>query len=169
MVLRSSNPNKTPEIILKLSNLLDYILYQVQKPEVSLKEELLHIQEYIDLERIRFQDTLDVELTTEGIQESIQIPPMLLMPFVENAFKHGSIIQGKLKIKIEIIVIENNLKFTIINSFRNDHEHENSGGIGLENIQKRLKLLYGDQYNLNVLQQNETYEVMLNLENLQPI
>ncbi|MDF1547712.1 MAG: histidine kinase, partial [Bacteroidales bacterium] len=82
----------TPEIILKLSNLLDYILYQVNKPQVSLKEEILHIREYIDLERIRFQDRLKVLIKSDKINEKVQIAPMLLIPFVENAFKHGSLI-----------------------------------------------------------------------------
>jgi len=76
----------TPDIILKLSNLLDYILYQVDKPKVNLKEEVLHIKEYIDLEKIRFQDTLKVTFTTNDIDPNKQIAPMLLIPFVENAF-----------------------------------------------------------------------------------
>ncbi|MDZ7738226.1 MAG: histidine kinase, partial [Bacteroidales bacterium] len=83
---------QTPEIILKLSNLLDYILYQVSKPGVSLREEVLHIKEYIELEKFRFQDSLKVNFVFDEISDDIEVAPMLLIPFIENAFKHGSII-----------------------------------------------------------------------------
>ncbi len=93
---------QTPEIILMLSNLLDYILYQINKPKVSLKEEILHIREYIELEKIRFQDTLKVIFNSNEINDEIQIAPMLLIPFVENAFKHGNLIDGFLSIEVNI-------------------------------------------------------------------
>ena len=99
-----NNQMHTPEVILKLSNLLDYILYQVEKPRVSLREEVLHIKEYIELEKIRFQDTLKVEFNSIEIHEEIQIAPMLLIPLVENAFKHGGLAQGYLRIRIDILV-----------------------------------------------------------------
>jgi two-component system LytT family sensor kinase len=138
----------TPDIILKLSNLLDYILYQVNKPKVSLKEEVLHIKEYIELEKIRFQDTLKVKFKTSEIDEEIQIAPMLLIPFVENAFKHGSMIDGFLQIEIQIEVKENQLEFIIQNTIHNNEEKVEKGGIGLENIRKRLELNYSNNYKL---------------------
>jgi len=138
----------TPEIILKLSNLLDYILYQVEKPRVSLKEEVLHIKEYIELEKIRFQDTLKVELNSSEIHEGIQIAPMLLIPFVENAFKHGKLKQGNLWIRIDILVKDNMLDFSIKNSVLSGESEENGNGIGLENFRKRLDLNYKNNYRL---------------------
>ena len=138
----------TPEIILKLSNLLDYILYQVEKPRVSLIEEVLHIREYIELEKIRFQDTLKVEFNFSEIQEGIQIAPMLLIPFVENAFKHGELTQGYLRIRIDIRVENLMLDFSIKNSVLSKETEENENGIGLENIKKRLDLNYKDNYRL---------------------
>lgn len=138
----------TPEIILKLSNLLDYILYQVEKPRVSLKEEVLHIKEYIELEKIRFQDTLKVEFNFGKIDEEIQIAPMLLIPLVENAFKHGSLTQGYLKIRIDIMVENQMLDFTIKNSVLSKENDENENGIGLENFRKRLDLNYKDNYRM---------------------
>lgn len=140
---------QTPEIILKLSNLLDYILYQVNKPMVSLKEEVLHIQEYIDLEKIRFQDTLKVKFFTSDIDENIQVAPMLLIPFVENAFKHGSLVDGFLRIEMEIEVTKNRLKFCITNSYIRQDGNGKNGGLGLENIRKRLDLNYRDSYEIN--------------------
>ncbi|WP_346864320.1 histidine kinase [uncultured Draconibacterium sp.] len=146
---------QTPDIILKLSNLLDYILYQVNKPLVSLKEEVLHIQEYIELEKIRFQDTLKVDFTSNDIDSTIQVAPMLLIPFVENAFKHGNLIDGFLRIKIEVEVVDKQLCFRIGNSYINHNEKDHENGIGLENIKKRLDLNYPNNYKLeNYLQDN---------------
>ena len=112
----------TPDIILKLSNLLDYILYQVNKPKVSLKEEIMHLQEYIALERIRFQDTLKITFSSEKFIEEKQIPPMLLIPFVENAFKHGNLIDGFLQVNILIEVENDSLRFVIKNTVKQDQD-----------------------------------------------
>ncbi|NQY05352.1 MAG: histidine kinase [Flavobacteriaceae bacterium] len=162
--LRQSN--QTPDIILKLSNLLDYILYQVQKPKVLLTEELSHIEEYLDLERIRFQDTLEVNFNKEGIRDAVAIPPMLLIPFVENAFKHGSIISGKLRIDIKANFEEHNFLFSVSNTFRDTHELTANKGIGLENIRKRLNLLYNDAYDLQISKEEDQFKVQLRITNL---
>tara|TARA_R110001583_G_scaffold123127_3_gene274515 strand:+ start:5778 stop:6848 length:1071 start_codon:yes stop_codon:yes gene_type:complete len=156
----------TPEIILKLSNLLDYILYQVNKPKVSLKEEVLHIKEYIELEKIRFQDTLKVNFRAENISEETQIAPMLLIPFVENAFKHGSLIDGYLTIEIDVELIKNQLEFSIKNTVVSSEIDKNENGIGLENIQKRLNLLYKDNYLLNLEINGNWFVVDLKIVNI---
>ena len=156
---------QTPEIILKLSNLLDYILYQVNKPKVSLKEEVLHINEYIELERIRFQDSLKVNLIWDEIDEKIEIAPMLMIPFVENAFKHGSIVNGFLQIEIKVLMQDKKLVFEIENSFKPD-EDEKTGGLGLANIQKRLDLNYKDNYLLTHNVKNEKYLAKLEIFNV---
>ncbi|MCF8357863.1 MAG: histidine kinase [Prolixibacteraceae bacterium] len=157
---------QTPDIILKLSNLLDYILYHVSKPRVSLKEEVMHIKEYIDLERIRFQDTLKVEFYSDTIDDKIQIAPMLLIPFVENAFKHGNIVKGFLSIEVEIHVSENRLEFSIQNSIVPGNGTEKRSGIGLENIKKRLELHYREQYQLVNETRDNRYCVKLTISNL---
>jgi hypothetical protein len=160
---------QTPEIILKLSNLLDYILYQVNKPTVSLKEEVLHIKEYIELEKIRFQDTLKVAFTSSEIDENIQIAPMLLIPFVENAFKHGSIINGFLRIEINVKVINNQLEFYVGNTVLKGNQKKKTSGIGLENIQKRLELNYAGNYKLISEIENMQYVVKLSIFDLKTI
>lgn len=157
---------QTPEIILKLSNLLDYILYQVSKPRVSLKEEVLHIKEYIELEKIRFQDTLKVIFMADEINENIQIAPMLLIPFVENAFKHGSLEEGFLRIEIKVSVKNNQLHFSIRNSFFDDEEEQEKKGIGLENIRKRLELNYKENYELDIRKTEKWFSVDLFVSNL---
>jgi len=159
----------TPAIILKLSNLLDYILYQVNKPTVSLKEEVLHIKEYIDLEKIRFQDTLKVSFKTENIAEDKLIAPMLLIPFVENAFKHGNLKDGFLHINIEIIMQDEALIFTIKNTIKKDDDLNHDSGIGLQNIKKRLDLIYPKGYDLKIESRNDLFVVKLSIFNINPI
>ena len=155
----------TPDIILKLSNLLDYILYQVQKPTVLLEDEIEHIKEYIDLEKIRFQDRLNVSFSISKKIQNIEIPPMLLIPFVENAFKHGSIVNGKLNIEIETQIKNNTFSFFIRNTFIKNQEN-NTNGIGLENIVKRLELLYSDNYSLDIKTEKNNYSVTLKIINV---
>ncbi|MCA0932749.1 sensor histidine kinase [Lutimonas saemankumensis] len=156
----------TPDIILKLSNLLDYILYQVNKPKVSLREEILHLQEYIDLERIRFQDTLKISFDSEIGNGEKFIPPMLLIPFVENAFKHGDLIEGFLHIFIEIRLIDESLNFSIKNSVKKATKKQKESGIGLENIKKRLGLIYPDNHFLKIRSEGEWYEVELKIHKI---
>jgi len=157
---------QTPDIILKLSNLLDYILYQINKPMVSLKEEVLHIEEYVALEKVRFQDNLRVIMDFDSIDQQIQVAPMLLIPFVENAFKHGEIVNGFLDIRMICKVKNDELHFTIINSLKHTDEIDKQNGIGLKNIQKRLKINYNKQYKLSTIVEQESFKVELILSQL---
>lgn len=157
----------TPDVILKLSNLLDYILYQVDKPKVSLKEEVLHIKEYIELEKIRFQDTLRVNFKATEIKEGLTIAPMLLIPFIENAFKHGALEDGFLQIEIAISVTEVQLYFVVKNPYLEGEENQKSG-IGLENIRKRLELNYKDNYELNIKKEGKWFVSELTIFNINP-
>lgn len=157
---------QTPDVILKLSNLLDYILYQVNKPMVSLKEEILHIQEYIELEKIRFKDTLKVSFFSEEIDENIQIAPMLLIPFIENAFKHGNIVDGFLQVIIDVKVKEDNLDFSVKNTISESRDTNKKSGIGLGNIKKRLELNYAGNYQMKKEQKNGFYSVILKISKL---
>ena len=152
---------KAPDMILKLSNLLDYILYQVDKPKVLLQDEINHIEDYISLEKSRFQDSLQVVFYKDLVDNQFETAPMLLLPFVENAFKHGTQIDGILKVNIHLNVDENELNFTIENSAIKKENSKN--GIGLENIQKRLEMLYKNQYFLEILQEEKTFIVTLKI------
>ena len=161
-----SGSKQTPEVILKLSNLLDYILYQVQQSEVFLTEELAHLEEYITLEKIRFKDTLDIHFEVLGNISSWKIPPMLLIPFVENAFKHGRIVEGKLTITIQAKIDKGYFEFNVKNSIIDDEIEDTTKGLGLENIHKRLQLLYGDAYKLHVHKDEYFYSTMLAINKL---
>lgn len=159
----------TPDIILKLSNLLDYILYQVKNPEVSLEEEIMHLNEYIALEQMRFQDTLKVSFRTENTDRHKMIPPMLLIPFVENAFKHGNLIDGYLRVDIHIKLDKDSLKFEIRNTVKTEDDTNKKPGIGLENIKKRLDLIYPNDYKLHVTTEKNWYIVDLLIENINDV
>ena len=153
---------ETPKMILKLSNLLDYILYQIEKPSVSLENEIYHLQDYISLEKLRFHDTLQVNLIKESAAENINIAPMMLIPFVENSFKHGAIVNGVLVINILIKKIDNTILFEVENSIIEKSKSE--GGIGLENIQKRLKMLYPNAHTLEINENDQRFKVSLTLQ-----
>ena len=153
---------ETPKMILKLSNLLDYILYQIEKPSVSLENEIYHLQDYISLEKFRFHDTLQVNLIKESAVENINIAPMMLIPFVENSFKHGAIVNGVLVINILIKKIDNTILFEVENSIIEKSKSE--GGIGLENIQKRLKMLYPNAHTLEINENDQRFKVSLTLQ-----
>nr|WP_321450348.1 histidine kinase [uncultured Carboxylicivirga sp.] len=155
----------TPEVILRLSNLLDYILYQIHQPQVALKEEIAHIEEYIELEQIRFKDHLLINFTKHVNGDSITTAPMLLIPFVENAFKHGEMVNGFLTINIEIEVEKSVLVFKITNSIR-ENEEENRKGIGLNNIRKRLDLHYYNNYTLLIEKKDNWHMVTLTINDL---
>jgi len=161
--------SRTPDIILKLSNLLDYILYRVDQPRVPLAEEVLHIREYIELEQIRFRDTLKVSLDQSEIDEAIQVAPMLLIPLIENAFKHGGFHDSLMTIQIQIEANTRELDFFIENTIHHV-ENENSGkGIGLENLRKRLDLVYGEDYSLECGPHEGWYHARLHIKNLKKI
>jgi sensor histidine kinase YesM len=154
--------DEAPEMILKLSNLLDYILYQVDKPKVLLIEEVNHLEDYISLEKMRFHDTLKVNFNKDKLNDSLQIPPMLLIPFVENSFKHGVIIDGVLNVDIQLKVAVNYLFFEIENSSK--EKEDINGGIGLENIKKRLEMLYPKKHQLEIIDKKDVFKVSLKIE-----
>ena len=161
--LSLSKNEKTPEMILQLSALLDYILYQTQKPLVKLEDEINHIRNYIELESKRFQDALEIEFNCEEIPSDTELAPMLLLPFVENSFKHGKGTDGKLKIWISIKLVAEELDFRIANSIQNSSETFTNAGIGLQNIKRRLDILYHDDYQLNIEKDKASFSVILRL------
>jgi len=159
---------QTPDVILKLSNLLDYILYQVSKPGVSVQEEIEHIREYTELERIRFKETLKTSFHADSIDPDIQIAPMLMIPLVENAFKHGSIVGGFLSVDTTIQYNNGTLTLSVKNSFLSSEENGSKEGIGISNLKKRLEMHYPGAYELKNSISEHSYIstlVIFNLDN----
>lgn len=160
---------KASETILKLSDLMRYMLYDSQESKQDLRKELLCIENYLDLERIRSGANLDVDLEISGDMEGEKISSMLLIPFVENAFKHGANKSNDpVKIKISIKVLDGFLLFSISNTIPSkltDSTIVRPGGIGISNVRKRLELGYQEQeYDLKNYQENNTYKVELKLK-----
>lgn len=154
----------TPELILKLSKLLDYILYQTNKPLVSLQEEIEHIQDYIALEAFRLRENLSesIHLENQDQYEQILIAPMLLLPFVENSFKHGKIENGNLKLLLK--VEDQQIHFQLTNEKKSEISAiETPSGLGLKNIKQRLAILYEKGYTLKIKDETTRFSVDLHL------
>jgi two-component system, LytTR family, sensor kinase len=152
----------TADAIIKLSNLLDYALYRTSEKRVPLASEIDHIKDYIALEELRFRDKVKVELEIIGELEHVKIPPLLFIPFVENCFKHGLSLNGVLTIKIEIYVNENGITVKIENP-QKQNRAVNKAGIGIANTRRRLELLYGNKFELEIDDGGELFIVKLDI------
>lgn len=159
---------KTPEIILELSGVLRYMLYECKEEYVSLSKEIDHLEKFINLSKLQFEDRGEVTFTIQdNIPTNFKIAPLILSVFVENAFKHSSSSQSEnIKIHVNIgISNQGQLEFKCANSFSmQSNTSDLSKGIGLENVRKRLELLYPNKYTLDLSTQNDIYEVKLVLE-----
>ncbi len=129
--------DQTPEVILKLFRLLDYILYQSSKPLVSLREELDHLMNYESLGKIRFHDTLIMTFDRSILTSPLELPPMLLLPLLENAFKHGAVINNVLEVRVHCAYKDQRLCFRVTNTVQSKTT-KNKSGLGLSISKKRL-------------------------------
>jgi len=161
--------DNAPEIVLKLSELMSYMLYDTSARQVSLSKEINYINHYIDLEKIRYGDRLDISFNTHGNVTGKMIAPMLLLPFIENSFKHG--VSGELEtvwISLDLHVESNKLIFKVENSKSPEEENVKissyRSGIGLKNVKRRLDLIYGKDYDLKILDEKDTFLVVLKLK-----
>lgn len=164
LTLRQSD--RSPAVVLKLSELLSYMLYDCNAAEVLLEKEIAFMRNYIGLEQLRYGDRLDMSVNITGDYQHKLMAPLLLVPFLENAFKHGTSEQlEQAWMHLDLSVQDTTLKFKLINS-REAAEHDESyvGGIGLENVKKRLFLLYPDRHDLRITAEDETFMVQLTLE-----
>ena len=164
LTLRKSDG--APEMVLKLSGLLSYMLYECNATEVPLEKEIRMLENYVDLEKLRYGSRLDVSLNFTGDIRGKTITPLLLIPFVENAFKHGSSEQlEQAWISLDLAVEGNRMSFKLVNSKdANESPGGGAGGIGLVNVRKRLELIHANNYELKITPQEETFLVYLSLE-----
>ena len=157
----------TANVVLKLSGLLNYMLYDCSAPQVSLKKEIQYVEDYIALEQVRYGERLDVSFSVSGDLYDKVIAPLLILTFVENSFKHGVSIQTEQAwIRIDVNVRANQLNLVVENSkpkrqkaFRNG----GNSGIGLSNVKRRLDLIYPHNYNLDIKELDNTFEISLKL------
>ncbi|MHA7128067.1 sensor histidine kinase [Algoriphagus namhaensis] len=157
---------QTPDLILKLSNLLDYILYQTKKTVVPLQDEIDHLKDYIELEKLRHGEKLKISATFPESSAHIFIPPMLLLPFLENSFKHGKGNEKQAFIELRIELIDSKIQLSLKNSREKalQQTKNESSGIGLANIKKRLELLFPEGHTLEIRSEEDSFDVWLELD-----
>jgi two-component system, LytTR family, sensor kinase len=156
-----------PAALMKLSSIMRYMLYDANTDKVLLEKEVEYLQSFIELQKLRLRQQDFVELSVQGNLNGRTIAPMLLIPFVENAFKHGSKSASNPGIRINLTAEPEKLFFEVSNYTRkNPATTEESGGIGLHNIQRRLDLLYPGKHSLVITENPEIFNVKLIIETI---
>ena len=157
--LSRKKSDKTPEVVMKLSELLSFMLYESGKDTIAVAEEIKMVEDYIELEKIRYNDRLSVNFQKDIHDGSQKIAPLLLLPLVENAFKHGaSETRFHSFINIDISLNGGYLNFSIENSVENGKEKSTNGSIGLSNIKRQLELMYA-VHEMKVEDRNNIFKV----------
>ncbi|MDE5420634.1 histidine kinase [Ancylomarina sp. DW003] len=164
--LSRKNAVETPDYILKLSELMRYMIYETQDKLVLLEKEINYITNYLDLQKLRCQSDTSIHYSIVGEINSLKIAPFLLIPFIENCFKHGGMNQSDsnfidLKIQIESDHIKMNLRNSI--PIKPNKQINNEGGFGIENVKKRLSSHYQNKHELSLELKQEQFNVNLNL------
>jgi sensor histidine kinase YesM len=162
--LTLTKSENAPVVVSHLSDLLRYMLYECNEKEVPLSKEVEMLKKYIELEKLRYGNRIDISFKYSGTGNDLKIAPLLLLPFIENSFKHG--VSEQLEqcwINLHLHVVENELRFHLTNS-TNGEGMSAKGGIGLQNIKKRLDLLYTDKYHLIIKEDEDMYLVKLELK-----
>ncbi len=161
--LARKKSDDTENAIIKLAQIMRYMLQDSKDEKVSLEKEIEYLQNYIELQRLRIADPVKIKFTCEGQIELIMLEPLLLIPFIENAFKHGISYLEDSSIDILIRVEKNRLVLQVENKIvRQDHSLSSQGsGIGLKNVIRRLNLLYPDMHSLTITDNGERYMIEL--------
>ncbi|WP_428225761.1 sensor histidine kinase [Flavobacterium sp.] len=163
--LSLDNSPKTSSSIGKLSEILDYVLYKCDTNLVPISSEMKLIEDYIELEKLRYDDRLKVTIS-QSIERDLPVPPLLLLSLVENAFKHGAgEDSGSPKIEIEILTTDFQMEFKIANTCIENDSPVHKDAIGLTNVKKQLDLLFAHRYTLEIVKGNGWFRVNLILKN----
>ena len=156
------DPAKAQETILELSKMMRFVLYEGDKQGVPLSREFEFIRTYVTLMQLRYTDKVKITLDLPAEAPDKTIPPLMLISFIENAFKHGVSYQRESFIEVKVSVEEGRLCFACRNS-KADVPNEEKGGVGLANVRKRLNLLYDNDYSLRIQDTPDVYTVKLNI------
>lgn len=161
----SHDPEKTSYAIIKLSDIMRYMLYEANGEKVLLDKEIDYISNFIDLQKLRYKERDFVQFKIKGETANLFIPPMIFLPFIENAFKHGTISVSN-AIEISLDIRENTIIFSCKNQIRelNETEKQQVGGLGMKNIRRRLDLLFPSRYHLNISKDKNVYIVELTIQ-----
>jgi two-component system, LytTR family, sensor kinase len=164
---RRNSDQQTGDAILQLSGIMRYMLQASDSQSVDLGTEIEQIENYLSLVRLRFssEDPLKIEFTHELVMQEMKISPLMLMPFVENAVKHGLSSDGNGYLKIDLRTNEERIRFNVVNSISPKKiELTPNSGIGLRNVKRRLEVLYPDRHELTVTSQQDVYTIELVIE-----
>jgi len=159
------NKTKSIELIGRLSEFMRFALYECDEEYIDLDKEISMLNDYVELEKVRCDDRVSISFVASGNFDDFMIPPLLLMPFVENAFKHGADNQlDKSWISIIISIQNNTLKLNVSNNFSLNEHNEKPGGIGLQNVSKRLQHYFAGRFSLTAVAKNDTFEADLSIK-----
>jgi len=149
----------------KLSDIMRFMLYETQSEKIPLSKELTYIEKFIELQKIRTTNSSFIQYQVNGDVRDIQIPPMLFIAFIENAFKHSENKKIEHAIKVNIDIEKGKISFKCENNYNSKSLKKlESGGLGSELIKKRLTLLYPNKHTLSIKNNNELYQVELSLQ-----
>ena len=164
--LARKKSDETENAIIKLSQIMRYMLQDSKDEKVSLEKEVEYLQSYIELQRLRLPESVKIDFSVGGQPEFRSIEPLLLIPFVENAFKHGISYQDCSDILIRLNSKEKVLSFTVENHIAShkDENVEQGSGIGLKNVKRRLELLYPGKHRLLISEDGIQYKVELEIQ-----
>lgn len=154
------------ETLTRFSDMLRYQLYECNEDAISIEKEVAYIKNYVELQRLRKDENYVIKFTCSDNLKNFTLPPLLLIPFIENAFKHISHYpHRKNEIEINLTKKENSFQLHVVNTKDSSvkNESEKNSGIGLKNVNRRLELLYQDRYTLDVNETDERYQVTLTL------
>jgi len=164
--LVGKDPKKAQDLILKLSDMMRYSIYDGEREYVTLEEEVAYLKNYIELHKMRYHKTIDVEFKEDIKKQEIQIMPLLFILLLENAFKHGvENLRESAFVQIDLEANEKDVHFTVINNF-DASEKEAESGIGLKNLKRRLELAYPDNHSLSLKKDGNIYKAQLSLKSL---
>jgi sensor histidine kinase YesM len=163
--LARKKSDDTENAIIQLSRIMRYMLYDSKDEKVSLDKEVEYLQNYIDLQRLRISDSVKIHFEVEGNIEGKMVEPLLLIPFVENAFKHGVSYLEESNIDITLKIDKRDLHFRVVNNKikKNDDPVQQESGIGLKNVLRRLELLYPGSHSINIEDNAAKYIVNLDI------
>lgn len=161
LVIKKS-PN-APNVVMKLSEIMQYVLYEVKEPKISLIKSINYLYSYLELEKLRYGDRVKSDISIEGDIDDLEVPPLLFLPFLENCFKHGTRHNQDINVRIDFAVRDKFLYFTIENNYVKSTDNTPKHGIGIENVERRLQLLYGSTYSLKTKSKGGLYTVNLKI------
>lgn len=162
--LVGKDAKKAQELILKLSEMMRYSIYDGEKDTVLLSEEITYLQNYIELHKMRYHKTIDVQFNIETSDDDYEIMPLLFIILLENAFKHGiENLREHAYVRINLVAHNNEINFEIENNF-DVFEDKHEGGIGLNNLKRRLELVYPKKHSLSISKTENIYNAKLNIK-----